>query len=114
MLADNGHADTAYRLLLQESCPSWLYAVKKGATTIWEHWRSGSHCHPMFGAPARQLFSGILGIKPLAPGFEEYEIKPQLPASMNYAKGFITTPRGKLTVEVKRVGNEVEVVSSLG
>ena len=102
------------KLIDSDAPGSYLYMKRKGATTIWEHWHGGSHCHPMFGAPARQLFSGILGIKPLAPGFEEYEIKPQLPASMNYAKGFITTPRGKLTVEVKRVGNEVEVVSSLG
>ena len=114
LLFESGHADVFGKLIDSDAPGSYLYMKRKGATTIWENWRGGSHCHPMFGAPARQLFSGILGIKPLAPGFEEYEIKPQLPASMNYAKGFITTPRGKLTVEVKRVGNEVEVVSSLG
>ena len=34
VLAENGHANTAYMLLLQTDCPGWLYAVKKGATTI--------------------------------------------------------------------------------
>jgi alpha-L-rhamnosidase len=37
-LSDNGYIDTAYKLLCQEECPSWLYAVKAGATTIWERW----------------------------------------------------------------------------
>ncbi len=39
-LSANGHADAAYRLLLQTENPSWLYSVKMGATTIWERWDS--------------------------------------------------------------------------
>ena len=39
-LADTGHPDLAYRLLLQTGCPSWLYAVTMGATTVWERWDS--------------------------------------------------------------------------
>lgn len=37
-LADNGHADTAYKMLLNTRCPSWLYEVRVGATTVWERW----------------------------------------------------------------------------
>ena len=37
-LSENGHAEVAYNLLLQEEFPSWLYSVNMGATTIWEHW----------------------------------------------------------------------------
>ena len=37
-LSDTGHADAAYRMLLNEDCPGWLYAVDRGATTIWERW----------------------------------------------------------------------------
>ena len=36
VLAQYGYIETAYRLLLQDTKPGWLYAVKKGATTIWE------------------------------------------------------------------------------
>src|SRR5665648_1144760 len=39
-LADNAQLSTAYRLLLQDQCPSWLYSVRMGATTIWERWDS--------------------------------------------------------------------------
>ena len=114
LLFQSGHADVFGRLVERDVPGSYLYMKRNGATTIWEDWRGeGSHCHPMFGAPARQLFCGILGIRALAPGFAQYEIRPQLPATMNWAKGFVTTPRGRLTVEVRRVGDGVEVKSSL-
>ena len=38
VLCDNGRKDIAYKLLFQTECPSWLYEVEKGATTIWETW----------------------------------------------------------------------------
>ena len=37
-LTQTGHLDDAYRLLLERGCPSWLYPVTMGATTIWERW----------------------------------------------------------------------------
>ena len=71
VLAENGHVDTAYRLLLQEEAPSWLYAVKKGATTIWETWdgvRSDGTVHDSlnhysYGAITGWLFGGVCGIR---------------------------------------------------
>ena len=37
-LSDNGYLDTAYKTLLQEPYPGWLYEGKAGGTTIWERW----------------------------------------------------------------------------
>ena len=37
-LSQNGHVKEAYDLLLKDDFPSWLYQVKMGATTVWEHW----------------------------------------------------------------------------
>jgi len=39
-LCSTGHFVAAYRLLLQQECPSWLYPVTMGATTVWERWDS--------------------------------------------------------------------------
>ena len=39
-LTATGHLDDAYGMLLEPSCPSWLYPVTMGATTIWERWDS--------------------------------------------------------------------------
>ena len=36
-ICKTGRVDQAYQLLLQTKCPSWLYEVQQGATTIWEN-----------------------------------------------------------------------------
>lgn len=110
LLCENDHIDLFAKLMASEEIGSYLYMKRNNATTLWEYWPDwdSSHCHPMFGAPVRQLFTGILGIKPTSPGFKTFEIKPHLPKSMNYAKGFITTPYGKITVELNRKDNIVE------
>jgi alpha-L-rhamnosidase len=86
VLADYGHAEIAFKLLEQQSCPSWLYAVSKGATTIWESWRgmkedgelSGSLNHYSYGAVCDFLFAGIAGIRPVweEPGYKHFILKP--------------------------------------
>ena len=71
VLAEHGHADTACRLLLQEDCPGWLYAVKHGATTIWETWDGvrpdgtvhDSLNHYSYGAISGWLLDGVCGIR---------------------------------------------------
>lgn len=71
VLTEYGYRDTACRLLLQDTMPGWLYAVKKGATTIWENWDSinekgevkASLNHYSYGAVCGWLFSDICGIR---------------------------------------------------
>ncbi|MDO4622025.1 MAG: family 78 glycoside hydrolase catalytic domain [Eubacteriales bacterium] len=71
ILAEYGYTDTAFRVLLQDTAPGWLYAVKKGATTIWESWNgidekgkpSESLNHYSKGAIAGWMLDGIAGIK---------------------------------------------------
>lgn len=109
LLMKNGYADLFGRLIENDQPGGYLYMKRNGATTIWERWLHGSSCcHPMFGAPVRQLFEGILGIHPLSPGFERFEVKPQLPKGMSYAKGFITTPHKKIYVSVYRTDSGIE------
>lgn len=101
VLADYGHTDTAYKLLLQEDCPGWLYAVKKGATTIWETWDGiredgtvhDSLNHYSYGAISGWLFSGVCGIQ-LREG--AVTIKPQPDASLHHAKARWDSPVGTI------------------
>ena len=99
VLADNGHIDTAYRLLLQDKCPGWLYAVKKGATTIWETWDGvradgtvhDSLNHYSYGAVTGWLFGGVCGISLKA---EKLTIKPKPGRELGYAKAEWRSPVG--------------------
>ena len=101
VLAEYGYVETAYKLLLQDTCPSWLYAVKKGATTIWEEWDGinekgevkASLNHYSKGAITGWLFSGVCGIK-LENG--RLTIQPQAHKSLEYAKATYQSPVGEI------------------
>lgn len=112
VLADNGYLDTAYKLLLQDSMPSWLYAVKKGATTIWETWDGinekgevkESLNHYSYGAICGWLFGGICGIK-VKNG--QVKIKPQPNKQLEYAKAVYNSPLGEIKSAWKYEGEKV-------
>src|SRR5690606_436196 len=91
VLSANGLNDIAYKLLLQQDYPSWLYPVTKGATTIWEHWDGikpdgsfwsasmNSFNHYAYGAIGDWLYRCVAGIdtdEQLA-GYKHIHIKPQ-------------------------------------
>ena len=101
VLADYGHTDTAYRLLLQPECPGWLYAVKKGATTIWETWDGvradgtvhDSLNHYSYGAVTGWLFGGVCGIR-LEAG--KLSIRPHPGKELGHAKAEWRSPVGTI------------------
>ncbi len=90
-LSHFGLTDYAYDLLLQSDCPSWLYSVEQGATTIWERWNSytresgfgpvgmNSFNHYAYGAVGEWMYRYMLGIEPDEenPGFRHFFLKPQ-------------------------------------
>ena len=83
VLADNGWAELAFKVLEQEESPSWLFNVKAGATTILEDWegfekRVASFNHYSFGAVCDFLFSGVAGIRPEIeqPGYKHFLLQP--------------------------------------
>jgi len=98
VLTRYGYSEIAYQLLIQDSPPSWLYAVKKGATTIWEHWDSikpdgsfqdalmNSFNHYANGAIADWLYQVVAGIRPAEPGFKSILIQPIPGGNLTYAK----------------------------
>ncbi len=102
VLANHGYVDTAYQLLLQTDSPSWLYAVKKGATTIWETWNgidennhpSNSLNHYSYGAVCGWLLNGICGIH-----YQDGSVifQPVINPRLSYAKGSVTTPCGRIS-----------------
>lgn len=101
VLAQYGHADTACKLLLQDTAPGWLYEVKRGATTVWETWTGidtegkphESLNHYSYGAICGWLFGGVCGIR-LADGALTFAPTP-LPA-LGHAKAVYDAPCGRI------------------
>ncbi len=110
-LADHGQEETAFSMLLNDTCPSWLYEVKMGATTIWERWdgldESGncpigddgtdqmiSYNHYASGAVGAFLYQRIAGIEPLEAGYRRFRVKPLLGGGLTFAKAETMTPYG--------------------
>ena len=112
VLADNGHVETAYKLLLQEDCPGWLYAVKHGATTVWETWDAirldgtvhDSFNHYSYGAISGWLFSGVCGIR-LSAG--RLTIQPKPHPSLGFASAVWESPYGRIESSWKYEGDRL-------
>jgi alpha-L-rhamnosidase len=120
-LADTGHADTAYRLLLQTGCPSWLYPVTVGATTVWERWDSmlpdgrinpgemTSFNHYALGAVADWLHRRVAGLAPGAPGYRLIEVRPLPGRQLTRAAARHLTPYGEASVAWERSGGDLRL-----
>lgn len=110
VLADHGHEDVVWRLLLQTSNPSWLHQVEAGATTVWETWEGHdsdgnakeSHNHYAFGSIAAFLTERVAGLAPAAPGYEAIEIKPLVDGPLTHASASVLTPYGTASVAWRR------------
>ncbi len=105
-LAHTGHIDGAFRLLMQTECPSWLYPVTMGATTIWERWDSmlpdgsinggemTSFNHYALGAVGDWMQRTIGGLAPAEPGYRKLAIHPQPGGGLTHARASLQTPYG--------------------
>ena len=107
-LSANGANDIAYTLLLNEDYPGWLYAIKLGATTIWERWNSllpdgtisdltmNSFNHYSYGSIVEWMFRDMLGLQPVEeiPGFRRVSLTPQPDAKLKWAKASLQSAAG--------------------
>jgi alpha-L-rhamnosidase len=109
-LADHGRSDVAYRLLLNDTYPSWGYMLSKGATTWWERWNGdtgdpamNSYNHYAFGSVMAWVYRYAAGIDttPDSPGFKEIIIHPHIDASMTSARLEYESIYGKIISDWK-------------
>jgi len=117
VLHEHGYTDVAFRLLEQTTPPSWLYAVTKGATTIWETWWGidqegnprGSHNHYSYGAVCDFLFGGLAGIQPISahPGYKHFILSPIVGGSLAWVSAEYHSIYGTIESSWRREGNGV-------
>lgn len=100
VLTENGYVDKAYKLLLREEYPSWLFSVNMGATTMWEHWDGlredgsvwstdmNSFNHYAYGSVGAWMYRYAAGIKfdENKPGYEHFFIEPYPDKRLGFVK----------------------------
>lgn len=124
-LTHAGHADLAMRMLMQTECPSWLYPVTMGATTIWERWDSmlpdgtinpgemTSFNHYSLGAVADWMHRTIAGLIPLEPAWRRIAIDPLPFTQLEHVSFRHISPYGPIEVSWRRQGADIEVSASI-
>ncbi|WP_419992604.1 family 78 glycoside hydrolase catalytic domain [Streptomyces boninensis] len=120
-LTRSGATSTAYGLLLEQGCPSWLYAITQGATTIWERWDSmlpdgtvnpgtmTSFNHYALGAVADWLHRVVAGLEPAAPGYRSIRFRPRPGGGLTWAKAEHETPYGRAAIAWEIDGDRLSV-----
>ncbi len=108
-LTEAGHADAAYRLLNNETYPSWGYTIKNGATTIWERWdgwteengfqspNMNSFNHYSLGSVGEWFYRYVAGIDAETPGYSDIIIRPHPGGGLTHARGEYDSVRGKIS-----------------
>ncbi len=109
-----GQTDLAYRLVLNETYPSWLLQVKLGSTTMWERWDGwtpekgfqdpgmNSFNHYWLGCVGEWLQCSVAGIDTDGPGFARITIRPVLASrgkGLTSARGSYDSIRGRIVSE---------------
>ncbi len=116
-----GALDLAYTLLEQESCPSWLFPVIHGATTVWERWNGwtpedgfadkgmNSFNHYAYGTVGDWLVSTVAGLAPAAPGYAALRFKPRPGGSLTAAEARLLTPHGEASIAWQVEGDSLSI-----
>jgi alpha-L-rhamnosidase len=124
-LTDAGHLDDAYAMLLQDECPSWLYPVSQGATTIWERWDSllpngrvnsggmTSFNHYALGSVADYMHRVVAGIAPAAPGYSRIRFQPRPGGGLTSAGAALDTPYGRAAIDWEVAGSDLTVTATV-
>jgi len=109
-LSDSGHNDVAFKLLQNDTVPSWGFSIRQGATTIWERWDGwtpdkgfqdvgmNSFNHYSLGSVGEWLYSHVAGISsdPQHPGFEHILIQPHPGPGLSFADATYDSVRGRI------------------
>jgi len=107
-LSDTGNYQLAYKMLLEQSCPSWLYPITMGATTIWERWDSTvpdgtinpgamtSFNHYALGSVAHWLHKDVGGLDFITPGWQSIKVRPLPGGTLTSANAEYEGPYGRI------------------
>lgn len=115
VLCDYGYEETAWKILWQTKCPSWLYEIEHGATTIWENWDAVredgtvdgcSFNHYAFGCVGDFLYRRVAGIGNAGIAYDKIRIAPLYDCVLAWAEAEHRSPNGLIQVRWEKLGGE--------
>ena len=113
-LSENGYPETAYKVAVQDTYPSWGWWIVNGATTLLENWdleaeRDISDNHMMFGEIGAWFFKGLGGIfpDPEQPGFKHIILRPHFIKELDQFEAQFESPYGSIISQWKWEGDQV-------
>jgi alpha-L-rhamnosidase len=105
-----GLAGYAYKIIMAKGYPSYTRWLECGATTLWEVWQPGnSKKHHMYSDFMSWIMKTLVGINITKRGYDEIEIKPEFVPELDFCKGYIDSPKGRISVEWKRSGGDISL-----
>ena len=117
-LSAGGDAELAGQVVFNDRAPGWMRMLDLGATTLWETWYGTSGTasldHPMFGSVEQWFYRHLLGIAipDDAVGCDKVRIDPKPIAGVEWAEGWLETPRGRISVSWRKSKAGLEKVVS--
>jgi len=127
VLSRFGQDSIAYKLMLQDTYPSWLYPIKMGATTVWERWDGikpdstfetpsmNSFNHYAYGAIGEWMYSTLAGLSPgadsMGAGYRSFRIAPHPGGGLDSAKAQLDTPYGLSEAGWKRTNGQITITA---
>ncbi len=116
-LTQYGGLELAYKIVTNDTYPSWGYMIKNGATTIWELW-NGNTADPAMNSRNHVMLLGDLliwfyenlaGIKndPSSVGFKKILMKPSFPEKLTHVNASYVSPYGTIGSQWQRNGDKL-------
>ena len=116
-----------HKEVLKEMRSYWGGMLHEGATSFWEKYvpsETGTQhlamygrpygkslCHAWGASPVYLLGKYYLGVQPVEPGYEEFEVRPEL-GDLEWMEGDVPTPKGLIHVFMDK--HQVKVKATTG
>lgn len=117
-LVEMKQEELACKILLNEECPSWLYEIKQGATSVWESWQAilpSGQCsylsmnHYAFGCVGDFLYRYFGGLKCISPGYEKICFSPKWNSILTSSSVKYNSIFGNITCEWERNAGSLDM-----
>jgi hypothetical protein len=113
-----GDADTALGLITTNNSRSWMNMINLGSTLTGEAWSLADKSnedwnHAWGAAPGNLIPRYVLGVRPLAAGFGQILIQPQLGQTLSYVQGTVPTIRGPVSISVTNAPGQYQLLVNI-